>query len=187
MGVTHLLSLQPAADKNSAPFRLPQNHMLFGSLSETVTKGELRSAEVWRRWGWAARPPVLSLVRVGTLLPLLIRLCPAKQSLDPLHGGSCNTHLPTGRRGRGDLCWHPACVQPASSGEAAGGWWAESWWGRKADEGKLYLWFPVLLWVAWSNCRRTELRVWWRCWHGRAHVLWRSLECGDRLYNETWH
>lgn len=44
MGVTHLLSLQPALEKKSAPFRLPQNHMLFGCLSETVSKGEPRSA-----------------------------------------------------------------------------------------------------------------------------------------------
>lgn len=44
MGVTHLLSLQPALEKNSAPFRLPQDHMLFGCLSETVSKGEPRSA-----------------------------------------------------------------------------------------------------------------------------------------------
>lgn len=43
MGITHLLSLQPALEKNSAPFRLPQNHMLFGCLSETVSKGELGS------------------------------------------------------------------------------------------------------------------------------------------------
>ncbi|KAM7131081.1 condensin complex subunit 1 isoform 1-T1 [Ciconia maguari] len=30
---------KPALGKNSAPFRLPQNHMLFGCLSETVSKG----------------------------------------------------------------------------------------------------------------------------------------------------
>lgn len=42
--VTHLFSLQQALGKNSTPFRLPQNHMLFGCLSETVIKGELKSA-----------------------------------------------------------------------------------------------------------------------------------------------
>ncbi|KAM9300116.1 condensin complex subunit 1 [Morus bassanus] len=30
---------KPGLGKNSAPFRLPQNHMLFGCLSETVSKG----------------------------------------------------------------------------------------------------------------------------------------------------
>lgn len=44
MGVTQLLSLQPELEKSNAPFRLPQDHMLFGCLSETVSKGEPRSA-----------------------------------------------------------------------------------------------------------------------------------------------
>ncbi|XP_064500638.1 condensin complex subunit 1 isoform X2 [Pseudopipra pipra] len=35
------------AKKNSAPFRLPQNHMLFGCLSETVSKGFAQPSTHW--------------------------------------------------------------------------------------------------------------------------------------------
>ncbi|NXX98191.1 CND1 protein, partial [Centropus bengalensis] len=35
---------KPAQGKNNAPFRLPQDHILFGHLRETVSKGELQSA-----------------------------------------------------------------------------------------------------------------------------------------------
>ncbi|KAF4804884.1 Condensin complex subunit 1 [Turdus rufiventris] len=38
---------KPALDKNSAPFRLPQNHMLFGCLSETVSKGFAQPSSHW--------------------------------------------------------------------------------------------------------------------------------------------
>ncbi|XP_066197267.1 condensin complex subunit 1 isoform X1 [Sylvia atricapilla] len=34
-------------EKNSAPFRLPQNHMLFGCLSETVSKGFAQPSSHW--------------------------------------------------------------------------------------------------------------------------------------------
>ncbi|NXC97823.1 CND1 protein, partial [Certhia familiaris] len=36
-----------ALEKNSAPFRLPQNHMLFGCLSETVSKGFAQPSSHW--------------------------------------------------------------------------------------------------------------------------------------------
>ncbi|NXR98397.1 CND1 protein, partial [Oxylabes madagascariensis] len=36
-----------ALEKNSAPFRLPQNHMLFGRLSETVSKGFAQPSSHW--------------------------------------------------------------------------------------------------------------------------------------------
>ncbi|XP_015481464.1 condensin complex subunit 1 isoform X2 [Parus major] len=38
---------KPALEKSSAPFRLPQNHMLFGSLSETVSKGFAQPSTHW--------------------------------------------------------------------------------------------------------------------------------------------
>lgn len=116
-----MFSLQPAQGKNNAPFRLPQNHMLFGCLSEAVSKGELKSAVGLEEMELGCETACVVAGVCGTLLPLLIRLCPAKRSLDPLHGGSGNAHLPASRRGRGDMCSHPAGVQSASSGEAAGG------------------------------------------------------------------
>ncbi|NXU65498.1 CND1 protein, partial [Horornis vulcanius] len=38
---------KPALEKSSAPFRLPQNHMLFGCLSETVSKGFAQPSSHW--------------------------------------------------------------------------------------------------------------------------------------------
>ncbi|NWI50130.1 CND1 protein, partial [Calyptomena viridis] len=38
---------KPALEKNSAPFRLPQNHMLFGCLSETLSKGFAQPSTHW--------------------------------------------------------------------------------------------------------------------------------------------
>uniref|UniRef100_A0A8C3R1T2 Condensin complex subunit 1 n=1 Tax=Cyanoderma ruficeps TaxID=181631 RepID=A0A8C3R1T2_9PASS len=38
---------KPAVEKNSAPFRLPQDHMLFGCLSETVSKGFAQPSSHW--------------------------------------------------------------------------------------------------------------------------------------------
>ncbi|NWZ38268.1 CND1 protein, partial [Brachypodius atriceps] len=38
---------KPALEKNSPPFRLPQNHMLFGCLSETVSKGFAQPSSHW--------------------------------------------------------------------------------------------------------------------------------------------
>ncbi|KAI1242199.1 hypothetical protein IHE44_0005716 [Lamprotornis superbus] len=38
---------KPALEKNNAPFRLPQNHMLFGCLSETVSKGFAQPSSHW--------------------------------------------------------------------------------------------------------------------------------------------
>uniref|UniRef100_A0A8D2NK63 Condensin complex subunit 1 n=1 Tax=Zosterops lateralis melanops TaxID=1220523 RepID=A0A8D2NK63_ZOSLA len=38
---------KPALEKNSAPFRLPQDHMLFGCLSETVSKGFAQPSSHW--------------------------------------------------------------------------------------------------------------------------------------------
>uniref|UniRef100_A0A8C0ZF30 Condensin complex subunit 1 n=1 Tax=Cyanistes caeruleus TaxID=156563 RepID=A0A8C0ZF30_CYACU len=38
---------KPALEKSSAPFRLPQNHMLFGCLSETVSKGFAQPSTHW--------------------------------------------------------------------------------------------------------------------------------------------
>ncbi|NXN31545.1 CND1 protein, partial [Nycticryphes semicollaris] len=38
---------KPAQGKNSAPFRLPQNHMLFGYLSETLSKGFAQPSSHW--------------------------------------------------------------------------------------------------------------------------------------------
>ncbi|NXU90728.1 CND1 protein, partial [Xiphorhynchus elegans] len=38
---------KPALEKNSTPFRLPQNHMLFGCLSETVSKGFGQPSTHW--------------------------------------------------------------------------------------------------------------------------------------------
>uniref|UniRef100_A0A8C3U3B1 Condensin complex subunit 1 n=1 Tax=Catharus ustulatus TaxID=91951 RepID=A0A8C3U3B1_CATUS len=45
--VCNAISKLPALDKNSAPFRLPQNHMLFGCLSETVSKGFAQPSSHW--------------------------------------------------------------------------------------------------------------------------------------------
>ncbi|KAM6144586.1 condensin complex subunit 1 [Phoenicopterus ruber ruber] len=38
---------KPALGNNNAPFRLPQNHMLFGCLSETVSKGFAQPSGHW--------------------------------------------------------------------------------------------------------------------------------------------
>ncbi|NWW01229.1 CND1 protein, partial [Oreocharis arfaki] len=38
---------KPALEKNSGPFRLPQNHMLFSCLSETVSKGFAQPSSHW--------------------------------------------------------------------------------------------------------------------------------------------
>ncbi|XP_042644212.1 condensin complex subunit 1 isoform X2 [Tyto alba] len=38
---------KPSQGKNNAPFRLPQNHMLFGRLSETVSKGFAQPSGHW--------------------------------------------------------------------------------------------------------------------------------------------
>ncbi|KAM6212507.1 condensin complex subunit 1 isoform 1-T1 [Sarcoramphus papa] len=38
---------KPALGKNNAPFRLPQNHMLFGCLSEAVSKGFAQPSGHW--------------------------------------------------------------------------------------------------------------------------------------------
>nr|XP_021404490.1 condensin complex subunit 1 isoform X1 [Lonchura striata domestica] len=38
---------KPALEKSNAPFRLPQNHMLFGCLSETVSKGFAQPSCHW--------------------------------------------------------------------------------------------------------------------------------------------
>ncbi|NXJ65560.1 CND1 protein, partial [Rostratula benghalensis] len=38
---------KPAQGKSSAPFRLPQNHMLFGCLSETLSKGFAQPSSYW--------------------------------------------------------------------------------------------------------------------------------------------
>lgn len=38
---------KPALEKKSAPFRLPQNHMLFGCLSETLSKGFAQPSSHW--------------------------------------------------------------------------------------------------------------------------------------------
>ncbi|NXX53572.1 CND1 protein, partial [Scopus umbretta] len=38
---------KPALGKNNAPFRLPQNHMLFGCLSETLSKGFAQPSGHW--------------------------------------------------------------------------------------------------------------------------------------------
>lgn len=116
--VTHLFSLQPALGKNSAPFRLPQDHMLFGCLREAVSKGELKLAVGLEAIELGCETACVVADTCGTWL-LLIRLCSARRSLDPLHGGSNKAHLPASRRGRGDMCSHPAGVHSASSGEAA--------------------------------------------------------------------
>lgn len=118
VGVTHL-SLQPAEGKNSVPFRLPQEQALFVCLSDAVSNGELKSAAGLVELG--CEVACVAAVSCGTWLLFLIRLCPAKQSLDPLHGGSSNAHLPASRRAREDMCSHPAGVQPESSGESARG------------------------------------------------------------------
>ncbi|XP_075620123.1 condensin complex subunit 1 isoform X2 [Balearica regulorum gibbericeps] len=38
---------KPALEKNNTPFRLPQDHMLFGCLSETVSKGFVQPSGHW--------------------------------------------------------------------------------------------------------------------------------------------
>ncbi|XP_010144591.1 PREDICTED: condensin complex subunit 1, partial [Buceros rhinoceros silvestris] len=38
---------KPALEKNKAPFRLPQNHMLFGCLSEIMSKGFAQPSSHW--------------------------------------------------------------------------------------------------------------------------------------------
>uniref|UniRef100_A0A8D2NHU1 Condensin complex subunit 1 n=1 Tax=Zonotrichia albicollis TaxID=44394 RepID=A0A8D2NHU1_ZONAL len=45
--VCSVISKLPALGKNSAPFRLPQNHVLFACLSETVSKGFAQPSSHW--------------------------------------------------------------------------------------------------------------------------------------------
>ncbi|NXO68957.1 CND1 protein, partial [Phainopepla nitens] len=45
--ISKLASNPKPAQKNSAPFRLPQNHMLFDCLSETVSKGFAQPSSHW--------------------------------------------------------------------------------------------------------------------------------------------
>ncbi|NWU63916.1 CND1 protein, partial [Pterocles burchelli] len=45
--ISKLASNSKPALENSAPFRLPQNHMLFGCLSEAVTKGFAQPSSHW--------------------------------------------------------------------------------------------------------------------------------------------
>lgn len=67
--VTHLLSLQPALEKNGAPFRLPQNHMLFGCLSETVSKGEPRPAGGLEEMGLGCETTCVIIGMCGYIAP----------------------------------------------------------------------------------------------------------------------
>lgn len=76
--VTHLFSLQPALEKNKAPFRLPQNHMLFGCLSEILSKGELKSVAGLKEMKLGCQSACVVAGVYGTLIPLLTRLCSAK-------------------------------------------------------------------------------------------------------------
>lgn len=78
VGVTHLFSLQPALVKNKAPFRLPQNHMLFGCLSEIMSKGELSSVAGLKEMKLSCQAACVVAGVCGTLIPLLLRLCSAK-------------------------------------------------------------------------------------------------------------
>lgn len=72
--VTRLFSLQPALGNNNTPFRLPQNHMLFGCLSKTVSKGELTSAVGLEGMELDCETACVVADMCGTMLPLLNRL-----------------------------------------------------------------------------------------------------------------
>ncbi|NWI24881.1 CND1 protein, partial [Sula dactylatra] len=75
---------KPALGKNSAPFRLPQNHMLFGCLSETVSKGFGQPSGHWIPFMEAAVALIYELAEgAEEICARILQLC-SQQALEKL-------------------------------------------------------------------------------------------------------
>ncbi|XP_074013435.1 condensin complex subunit 1 [Numenius arquata] len=75
---------KPAQGKNSAPFRLPQNHMLFGCLSETLSKGFAQPSSHWIPFMEAAVMLIYQLAEgAEEICAQILQLC-SQQTLEKL-------------------------------------------------------------------------------------------------------
>ncbi|XP_026716613.1 condensin complex subunit 1 [Athene cunicularia] len=75
---------KPALGKNSAPFRLPQNHMLFDCLSETVSKGFGQPSAHWIPFMEAAVMLIYQLAEgAEEICAHILQVC-SQQALDKL-------------------------------------------------------------------------------------------------------
>uniref|UniRef100_A0A8C5TL43 Condensin complex subunit 1 n=1 Tax=Malurus cyaneus samueli TaxID=2593467 RepID=A0A8C5TL43_9PASS len=75
---------KPALEKNSAPFRLPQNHMLFRHLSETVSKGFAQPSSHWIPFMEAAVKLIYQLAEgAEEICADLLQVC-SQQALEKL-------------------------------------------------------------------------------------------------------
>ncbi|XP_075270620.1 condensin complex subunit 1, partial [Opisthocomus hoazin] len=75
---------KPALGKSSAPFRLPQNHMLFGCLSETVSKGFAQPSGNWIPFMEAAVTLIYQLAEgAEEICAHIVQVC-SQQALEKL-------------------------------------------------------------------------------------------------------
>ncbi|XP_074964006.1 condensin complex subunit 1 [Phalacrocorax aristotelis] len=75
---------KPAPGKNSAPFRLPQNHMLFGCLSDTVSKGFGQPSGHWIPFMEAAVTLIYELAEgAEEICARILQVC-SQQALEKL-------------------------------------------------------------------------------------------------------
>uniref|UniRef100_A0A663LU14 Condensin complex subunit 1 n=1 Tax=Athene cunicularia TaxID=194338 RepID=A0A663LU14_ATHCN len=82
--VCNAISRLPALGKNSAPFRLPQNHMLFDCLSETVSKGFGQPSAHWIPFMEAAVMLIYQLAEgAEEICAHILQVC-SQQALDKL-------------------------------------------------------------------------------------------------------
>ncbi|NXS50185.1 CND1 protein, partial [Balaeniceps rex] len=85
---------KPVLGKNNAPFRLPQNHMLFGHLSETVSKGFSQPSGHWIPFMEAAVTLIYQLAEgAEEICAHILQVC-SQQALEKLQEAgeekSCN-------------------------------------------------------------------------------------------------
>uniref|UniRef100_A0A8C0EI38 Condensin complex subunit 1 n=1 Tax=Bubo bubo TaxID=30461 RepID=A0A8C0EI38_BUBBB len=82
--VCNAISRLPALGKNNAPFRLPQNHMLFDCLSETVSKGFGQPSAHWIPFMEAAVTLIYQLAEgAEEICAHILQVC-SQQALDKL-------------------------------------------------------------------------------------------------------
>ncbi|NXS16549.1 CND1 protein, partial [Mystacornis crossleyi] len=78
---------KPALEKNSTPFRLPQNHVLFGCLSETVSKGFAQPSSHWIPFMEAAVTLIYQLAEgAEEICADILHVC-SQQALEKLQEG----------------------------------------------------------------------------------------------------
>ncbi|NWS70888.1 CND1 protein, partial [Crotophaga sulcirostris] len=96
------LARNPKADqgKNSAPFRLPQDHMLFGRLSETVSKGFAQPSSHWIPFMEAAVALIYQLAEgADEICAHILQVC-SQQALEKLQEADGQKADPGGSPGR---------------------------------------------------------------------------------------